>query len=393
MIVSLGAGRDASVALRDRIALDDAAVARTLTAPRPGLGELVVLSTCHRTELYATSTDSTDGAHALARLLPGVEAGDHAHLRFRSGGDAVEHLVRVACGLDSLVVGEPQILAQVRRALSAAASHGAAGPVLGSVFSHAIRAGRVARSMMETPPESIGRLVASDLTARLGPLRDRPGAVVGSGEAASDAALALRDAGARLAILGRSPVAVARLAAGIKGEPHPLAAMAGVLSRSEFAVVAVAGGVLVRGRHIAPRQEPLTVVDVSVPRAVDLDGHPSVTVRRLEDLSPETAAAALEPIHALVRRTTTEIVRRLDPAGERRDIAALLAAADRIARAEAARTLTALKLPGEQAARIEAMARRIAAKLVHRPVVAMRDGDPATGRAVRRIFDLDAEDR
>lgn len=395
MIVSLGAGRTASPELRERIALDPEAVVRLLTGPRHGLGELVALSTCHRTELYATTDDAADAdaPHLLARLLPGIRPGDQAELRFLRGGEAIEHLLRVASGLDSLVIGEHQILGQVRRAFSTAASHHAAGPVLASVFSEAIRVGRLARSriLLGSAATSIGTLVAGDLAARLDGLAGRPGAVVGTGEAAADASLALRTAGARLSIIGRSLDSVRRLAARVEGGAHSLDALPGVLASSDFAVVAVAGGVLLREAHVAGRTAPLAIVDVSVPRAVAIKAHTAVHVRTLDDLSPVAASAAVSDANAAVRAAAAALVRRLDPGGRRRDIAALRAHAERVARGEAARAIGGMDLSPQQTERIEAMARRIAAKLVHGPTVAMRDGDEAIERTVRAMFNLEHE--
>jgi len=168
-------------------------------------------------------------------------------------------------------------------------------------------------------------------------------------------------------------------------------ALPAALATSEFAVVAVAGGVLVRPTHIVERTAPLAIVDVSVPRAVAVRDHPHVHVRTLDDLSPVAASAVVSDAETAVRAATAELIRRLDPSGRRRDIAALRAKAERVARAEAARALGGMDLAPQHAERIEAMARRIAAKLVHGPTLAMRDGDETTERTVRRIFELEQE--
>src|SRR5688572_9492914 len=128
MIVALSAGRDSSPELRERLALDEEGQRKLLHSARPGLGELAVLSTCHRTEVYATAEGAeSDAAHAIASLFHGLQPFDQAELRFMRGMEAVEHLFRVACGLDSLVLGEQQILGQVRRAFSFATEAGSAG--------------------------------------------------------------------------------------------------------------------------------------------------------------------------------------------------------------------------------------------------------------------------
>lgn len=152
MIVGLSAGRQAPAELRDRLALTEAGQRELLHGPRPGLAELVVLSTCHRTEIYATGDGlDSDVVHAVAAIMPGLLPTDHNDVRLMQGADAIEHLFRVSCGLDSLVIGEPQVLGQVRRALTLAEQAGSTGPVLKNIFSRAIRLGRQVRN--ETPSD------------------------------------------------------------------------------------------------------------------------------------------------------------------------------------------------------------------------------------------------
>src|SRR5688572_28997988 len=121
MIVALSAGRNAPAELRDRLALTEEGQRALLSGPRPGIGELIVLSTCHRTEIYATVDGlDSDVVHAVAAIMPGLLPTDQHDVSFMQGAEAIEHLFTVACGLDSLVVGEPQVLGQVRRALTLA---------------------------------------------------------------------------------------------------------------------------------------------------------------------------------------------------------------------------------------------------------------------------------
>ena len=188
MILALVADRTAPADLRSRLAYDEPAQRAVLEAERPGVGELAILCTCHRTEVYFTSEGSvSDAVHGVAAILPGLLPTDVADLQVMDGLEAVEHLFRVTCGLDSRVVGEPQVLGQVRRAFVLARDVGSTGPALANVFGRAIRLGRRVRSDTELGSigQSIGSIAADHVRQRLGDLAGRAGVVVGAGEAAA----------------------------------------------------------------------------------------------------------------------------------------------------------------------------------------------------------------
>src|SRR5207248_2634566 len=128
---------------------------------------------------------------------------DVADVQVMDGLEAVEHLFRVTCGLDSRVVGEPQVLGQVRRAYALARDMGSTGPALANVFGRAIRLGRSVRNGTELGRigQSLGSIAAGHVRQRLGDLAGRTGAVVGAGEAAGDAAESLAKLGARLSVV------------------------------------------------------------------------------------------------------------------------------------------------------------------------------------------------
>lgn len=397
MIIALSAGRDAPQELRERVALDEDGQRSVLAGVGGTVEELVVLSTCHRTEMYAVTPDpAADSVHALAALLPGLRASDQHDVRYMLGTEAVEHLLRVACGLDSLVVGEPQVLGQVRRAFVLAQEAGAVGPRLATVFGRAIRLGKQVRAetALGRIGRSIGTLTADHLSHRFAGLDGRPGAIVGAGEAAVDAARSLHRAGASLSVVSRTPASAARLAEQVGGSAHPLDEMTDVFGRSDFAVVAVSGGILVRSDHI-PRREgpaPFAVVDLSVPRSVDARGRPDVDVRSLEEIpgpGGEDVAAAVADAEAMVRRELGEMEIREDARAAGPVILDLRARAEALVRDEVRRALGGMELSPQQAERVAAMAMRIANKLLHGPTTALRDSDEETRAMIRRMFGLD----
>jgi glutamyl-tRNA reductase len=397
LIIALSAGRDSPAELRARLALDEARQRELLRASLGSASEFALLCTCHRTEIYATADrPSSEAIHAVAALLPDLRASDHNDLRSMEGIEAVEHLFRVACGLDSLVIGEPQVLAQVRRAYVTAREEGAAGPVLSNIFGRAIRLGRQVRAetTLGRLGQSVGTIAADYLAARLKGLAGRIGAIVGAGTAAGDAARSITKAGARLSVISRTPASAARLAGKIGAIAYPLEELTDVFEASDFAVVAVSGGLLVRPSQLPSRkpEEPFLVLDLSVPSAVEVDGRDDVDIRTLEELpgprGPEVAAAVVDA-ETLVRNELEELGRWIDTRASGPAIRELRSRAEKLVREEIARGLAGMDLSREQRDRIAALGVRIANKLIHGPTTALRDADEPTRSLIQRIFGLD----
>jgi glutamyl-tRNA reductase len=311
------------------------------------------------------------------------------------GLEAAEHLFRVTSGLDSRVVGEPQVLGQVRRAYVLATDTGASGPALANIFGRAIRLGKRVRTgtALGRMGQSTGSIAADHLRQRLGGLTGRVGVVVGAGEAATDAAERLAKLGARLSVVSRTKASAARLAEQLGAPAYPLGDLAAVLDKSEFAVVAVSGGVLVRPRHLPVRSadEPFVMVDLSVPRAVDVQGRSDVDLRSLEEIrgpeGPDVAAAV-----AAAELMVTAEVARLGQWLERREsgpaIRRLRERAGSLVTDEVSWAMSGLNLPEPARARMEALGMRIANKLLHGPTTALREADEPTRRAIIRMFGL-----
>lgn len=401
MILALCAGRTAPAELRARLAFDEPTQRSVLEAERPGVGELAILCTCHRTEAYFTSADAeSDAVHGVAGILPGLLPTDQHDLEVLSGTDAIEHLFRVAAGLDSLVVGEPQVLGQVRRAYALARDAGSTGPALANIFGRAIRLGKRVRAETElgTVGLSIGSIATDHLKKRLGGIAGRTGAIIGSGEAATDAATLLWQAGARLSIVSRSKASAAKLADDFDAPAYPLSELGAVLDKSDFAVVAVSGGIAVRPRHLPIRspEHPLVIVDLSVPRAVDIDGRTDVELRSLEEIpgpqAPEMTAG-LMGAEQMVADEVDRIERWLETRESGPAIARLRQRAETVVADEVNRALSGLDLSDQARARIEhrmqALGMRVANKLLHGPTTTLRGADDATRSAIMRIFGLD----
>jgi glutamyl-tRNA reductase len=275
--------RTATVALRERAALTEPAARALLGDLRsmPAVSAAAVLSTCNRTELYAIAAapdavESLRGAFAArGRLTPeAVAAAGFAC----SGAEALGHLFRVAAGLDSLVVGEPEIQHQVRRAAALAAEQGTLGSELDQVFRHALSAGR--RVRRET---GVGRGAVStasvgvELARRaLGDLHGRRALVLGAGAMASSMARALRRNGvAGVVVCNRTVAAARRLAGEVAGRAVGLDVLAAEVGGADLVVACTGAPEPVLRRPVGARAvrsrsgRPLVCIDLAMPRDIE----------------------------------------------------------------------------------------------------------------------------
>lgn len=397
MIVALSAGRQSPQELRERLALDEAGQKELLCGPRPGVAELIVLSTCHRTEIYATGDGlDADVVHAVAAIMPGLLPTDHHDVRFMQGADAVEHLFRVACGLDSLVIGEPQVLGQVRRALVLAQEAEATGPSLTNIFSRAIHLGRRVRNetALGRLGRSIGDIAADYVQKRYGGLDDKKVLIVGAGEIGRDAAFGCRKAGAALAIASRTMASAGNLAEELDTEEvYTLDELPGVLKEADLAIVALSGGFKLHQADlpVPDAGRPLVILDLSVPSVVDATSHDGLEIMDLEQLpgprNREITDATIDA-ESMVKKEVADLLHWADTRASGPAIKELRAFAEEVVADEVRRVTGALDLNPEQAAKVEALGHRIANKILHGPTVELRRGNEADRETIRRLFRL-----
>lgn len=409
--------RNVPLELLERAALPGDRVAKALhdLCTRPNVNEAVVVATCNRTEVYVAA-DRFHGAHAdvlsffaeLTGLEPAL-AGEHLFSAY--DGEAVAHLFRVVSGLDSAVVGESEILGQVRDAWERARAEGAAGGSLNLVFRHALEVGKRVRT-----DTGIGRGTASvshaavELAAdRLGGLADRRVLVVGAGEMGEGMTVALAGAGvAEVIVANRTLARGEQLAERVGGWAVRLADVDRLMTEVDVVLAGADGGTMLERvqveRAIAEREgRPLLVIDIAVPRNVepsvaDLDG---VTVLDLDDLRAWAArgvARRATEVRAAEDIVDEELARFADVA-QARQVAPLIGQlrerAEEVRAYELARARRKLgSLSPEQAEAVEALTRQLVAKLLHEPSVRLKaDAGTARGErnaaALRDLFDLD----
>jgi len=416
-IVVIGVNhRTGPLELLERLAIPPGEQAKALTGltARENIREAVVLSTCNRTEVYAVA-ERFHGAYSDIRDffcdLAGLDPDDlHSHLYSQHDDAAVTHLFEVAAGLDSAVLGESEILGQVRSAWELAQVEGASKATLNLLFRHAIETGKRARN--ET---SIGRGTASVSHAavemaseRLGSLTGRRVLVLGAGEVGEGIATALVHAGVHdIGVVNRSVERARALASRISGTVIPFADLGTELTHADLLLTCTGAGApivdveMVNAARIS-RKSPLLIVDVAVPRdvAAEVTAVDGVTLLNLDDIRDWAGRALMlraEEAHR-VHQIVHEQVEHFGVEATARQAAPLVAQlhdhAETIRRAEIDRFSARLSsLDDAQRATVEAITKGILAKLLHTPSVKLKDdaGTPQGQRnaaTIRDLFDL-----
>jgi len=397
-LVMVGAShRTAPLTLLERLSVPAADLAGALgdLARLGDVSGVVAVSTCNRTELYASCRRFHGGVEQLAGFLAaraGVPLADLvANLSILHDDTALSHLFRVAAGAESVVVGETEILGQLQRALTSAEIHGTTSAVLGRAFRHAVRAGRRARAEtgVAAGSSSLSWLAVQRAAGALGGLKGRRVLVMGAGEMGRGVATAVARAGAReITIAGRSTDRAGDVAAAVKGRVVAQEDLDGALEAADavFTATSAAGSVITR-RMIAAVMDrrpdrPLAIVDLAVPRDVDVDVATvsGVSLADIDDLRL-SAAEALEGRRRhlpSVERLVAEEVDRFLRESRARDAAPLVSAlrcrVEDVRRAELRRWQARFgDLDPEALALAEAVTAGVVAKLLHGPTVRLKE--------------------
>jgi glutamyl-tRNA reductase len=409
--------RSTPLDLLERMTIGDAALPKALhdLVSRTDVSEAVVLSTCNRTEVYAVAErfhgayqDIRDFFAEVAFLAP-EDFADHLYVHYDA--HAVAHLFGVAAGLDSAVLGESEILGQVKGAWDHAREEGAAGPALNLLFRHALEAGKRART-----DTAIGRHITSVSQAavamaaeRLGGLHGRRGLVLGAGDMGEAMALGLAKAGTELTIANRTWDTAVDLARRTQGRAVPLAHLADALAEVDVLLTSTGAATpLLEADELRPVVDarsgrPLLIVDIAVPRDVDpAVGHlPGVTLLDMDDLRAFAATGASARAGEVegVRTIIDEELERYLGASSAREVSPMIVAlrerAELVRRAEVDRFRNRLgDLSDAQRDAVEALTNGIIGKLLHEPQVALKDaaGSPRGDRLVAALRDLFALD-
>ncbi|SHN22019.1 glutamyl-tRNA reductase [Actinacidiphila paucisporea] len=410
--------RSAPVSVLERAALTEDARAKLLqdTLAAEPASEAVALSTCNRIELYADVDKFHAGVAELSTLLAqhsGVgldELTPYLYVHYEDR--AVHHLLSVACGLDSMVVGEGQILGQIKDALAVGQELHTAGRLLNDLFQQALRVGKRAHS--ETGIDRAGQSLVTFGLAQLAPatgaLEGRRAVVVGAGSMSSLAAATLARAGvARLTIANRTPERAVRLAAqlteqGTQAQAVSMTRLAAALADADIVVSCTGStGLVLTADDLRAAGRPLAVLDLAMPRDVDPAAHDldGVALADIESLAAASAAAPMaadvDAVQAIVAEEVAAFGAAQRAARITPTVVALRAMAADVVAGELSRLDGRLPdLDDKQRAEITQTVRRVVDKLLHAPTVRVKQlaGEPGGAGyadALRELFDLDPQ--
>jgi glutamyl-tRNA reductase len=408
--------RSAPVAVRERLAAaegDLARLDRDMTDV-PGVAEAVVLSTCNRVEVVTCCRDARRTSSLVAERLfldSGLRPEDCADYFYQyHGRDAVRHVFRVAASLDSMVVGEPQILGQLKQQFETAAGEKAAGSVLHRVFHKSFSVAKRVRNETGIAARTVS--VAStgvDLARSIfESLAESTVMLIGAGDTGETAARHFRSAGvAQIMVVNRTLEKAVELARSLEGTPIPLERLDQYLPLADLVVGSAGGGELldaarVRAAMRERRGRPMFFIDLAVPRnfapdvneladvyLYDVDDLVSVVEDNLEERRREAVRGEM-----IVEGEVDRFWRWFEQLDVAPTIVQLRDAGERVRLEELERTLGRLEgLSPEAAAKIDQMTRSIVNKLLHHPTRELRlssdsGEDDFLVAAVRRLFRL-----
>jgi glutamyl-tRNA reductase len=411
--------RSAPVDLLERAVLGPDAAAKLLedVLASDHASEALVLSTCNRIEVYAEVDKFHGGLAQVSELLARQSAVDldelTPHLYVHYEDRAVAHLFSVACGLDSMVVGESQVLGQVRAALRVAQDSGTVGRQLGELAQQALRVGKRART--ETGIDRAGRsLVTAGLEharAVVGPVDGLEVLIVGAGAMSALAATVVAQSGGRVTVANRTFDRGSRLADSVGGRAIELADVPAALTIADLVVscTGAVGHVLgadLLAAAVAARpvgRPPLVVLDLALPRDVDpaaseLDGLTVIDLEALaEVLTTGEHVADVDAARAIVAEEVAAFLGWQRAVSVAPTVVALREMADAVVRSELVRLNGRVPdLDERERTEIALTVTRVVEKLLHVPTVRVKElatepGGQAYADALGKLFDLDLE--
>ena len=402
--------------VRERLAIDgDALVQALRVLCGRGLTEAMLISTCNRVELYASAESPKDAVRAVREYwAEQVGSGDiSSHLYEHTGPAVARHAFRVASSLDSLVVGEPQILGQVKDAFTVANDAGTVGALLGRCMSRAFAVAKRVRTETGIAAGAVSvSSIACDLAKSIfGDLTGRRVVLVGAGEMSEGAAKALAQQGTLLTVVNRNQERARGVAEACGGEAREWDQLSHELVTADVVITSTASPRYVITRELmqgvvkSRRHRPLFLIDIAVPRDVDprvesMDNVFLFDIDDLEQVATQNIAARKREADLAERIVDEEVLafeqwqRSL---GLTPTLVALRERVRTVVNAELERTMPRLKSvsPAEKKS-LEMMCEAIVNKLLHMPLTQLRksreesDGDQLV-TSVRRLFALDED--
>lgn len=416
-VVAIGLNhRSAPLEVLERMTLSADVVPKALAELVGGefVSEAVVLSTCNRTEVYVHAERFHDAYREVRdalSVLTGTDTDqftDHLYVHFHD--EAVDHLFTVAAGLDSAVLGEHEILGQIRTAWDVAKVEGTSGPVLGPLFEHAIGSGRRVRTdtAIGRRTASISQAAVSLVTDRVGDLTGKHVLLIGAGEVGAGVATALsRSVDVEMTVTNRTAEKAAAIAETLGGSTVPFADLTDALGSADVIISATgAPGTVVNAQEmaaaIADRSDRILILDLAVPRDIDpavlsLEGVDLLVLSDLQDFA-NRGLEERQKQAAVARKVVDVDIAKYRSAVSAQEVAPLLGSmhrwAEGIRQGEVEHYKKHLATLNEaEFEAVEALTHAVVAKVLHEPSTQLRSaagshrGD-RLAEAVRELFDL-----
>ncbi|MCQ3828266.1 glutamyl-tRNA reductase [Microbulbifer elongatus] len=415
-ILALGINHDsAPVAVRERVAFAPEVMPSALAEARIALEcpELAILSTCNRTEIYGEATAESVLAWIAEYHSVPLDELTSCHYQF-TDESAVRHMMRVACGLDSLVLGEPQILGQMKSAYAVARESGSVGSTLHNVFQQVFSVAKKVRTetAIGENPVSVAFAAVSLASRIFTDLREQTALLIGAGETIELVARHLLDKGVKqLIVANRTLNRAQALAEDFGAEAILLADIPEYLPRADIVISSTASQLPILGKGAVEtalkqrRHRPMFMVDIAVPRDIEpqvgkLDDIYLYTVddlRGVIDEGKRLREQAAEAADEIVNVAASAFMREHRSLRAVDSIRSYRRQAQGISKDELEKALIQLRTGGDPEQLLEQLARSLTNKLIHAPTVALRqataDGDLDRLRLVREIIGLADEDR
>ncbi|MEE8194279.1 MAG: glutamyl-tRNA reductase [Dehalococcoidales bacterium] len=408
--------RTAPVAVLERAAIRSGELNGALQLLRSYVPHGIILSTCNRTEVYTVTADGSDAREAVLRFLQThLQAPDATllkHTYVLDGELAVEHLFRTASGLDSMVVGEYEVLGQVRQALEISEKADMTNPLLRRIFQSAVRTGRRVRKETGISKNalSVGSVAVALATTVIGSLRGCRMLIIGTGEAGRLVAKAAKDRGvSQIAVASRTQERAASVTGLLGGTPVSMNNLAGELHTCSIIVTCADAPHYVLG---VPQVEaamqtrpglPLVIIDIAVPRNVEpmvaqisnvslynIDGLSRISEQNRRQRQSEVKKAEKIISAEMAKFVLWWQANRVSPL-----IRALMSKAEEIRRSHLDRTVKKLpSLTEEERYSLEMMTKAIVAKILKDPIRNLKvngHSDPDYMEMVKELFQLDTD--
>jgi len=408
--------RTTPVVIRGRLAIGTSHLQDALLSLRSYVSQGIILCTCNRTEVYTIVEDGMPAESATIDFLSARANLPQADLKqyvyVYHGEAAVKHLFRVAAGLDAMIIGEFEILGQVRRALEEAESSGLVDLPLLNLFRYAVRAGRRARAETDISKNALSvSSAAVDFAGRVvGDIRRCKIVVIGAGEAGKLVAKASRQRGAsQIVVVSRSREKGIELAEMLHGKWAPMESLIDQLAACDLVISCTGAPHTVLKLDMVQEvtslhpEHPLVIIDIAVPPDVEskvkqLDNVFLYDIDELTKICDSNYNQRMDEIHIATEIVDDEVERFISSWQElevRPVITALMEKAEHIRQAQLGLTLKKLpKLSEEESSHIEAMTKAIVNKMLREPIQCLKNGRSKREdyiRAVSELFRLDGK--